>query len=323
VYFSGERIPPTMYTIAGTAQSFILRGTGTTRIDWGDGTYTDTTLTQTDRTITHSYATSDTFYIKFYSPKNYTKFEVATDKKLRIETSQIQKFVNLDTLRLRDNLVYGSISSLPTDLTYLYLNSIGTNLTGSISSLPTDLTYLYLNSIGTNLTGSISSLPTGLTYLYLSGLGTNLTGSISSLPTGLTYLVLSNLGANLTGSINSLPTHLTDLSLINLGTNLTGSISSLPTGLTYLSLINLGNSIIIDTGTMKAWASTVMTITPQTSYGYTTAKIDGFLNLWAITAVKSTSKNIDLRGANQPRSSASNTAVDTLTARLKVILTNP
>ena len=74
---------------------------------------------------------------------------------------------------------------------------------------------------------------------------------------------------------------------------------------------------------MKAWTTTSITITPQTSYEYTTAQVDGFLNAWALVAGKSTSKNIDLRGANQPRSSASDTAVDTLTARLKVILTNP
>lgn len=146
--------------------------------------------------------------------------------------------------------------------------------------------------------------------------------NLQKLPAGLTYLNLFSIGTNITGSISSLLTKLTYLRLHTLGTNITGSISSLPAELTDLYLINIGNNIDITTGTMPAWGSTAIIIAPQSGYGYKTAQIDGFLNAWALTAASGT-RTINLTGANQPRSSASDAAVTILTGLGKTILTNP
>jgi len=61
-----------------------------------------------------------------------------------------------------------------------------------------------------------------------------------------------------------------------------------------MTIINCGTGISITTGTMKAWAETVITLTPSGT-GYTTANIDDFLNAWASPAGTGT-KTIDLRG---------------------------
>jgi hypothetical protein len=68
---------------------------------------------------------------------------------------------------------------------------------------------------------------------------------------------------------------------------------------------------------MPAWAATTITI----QSGYSTAAVDGFLNAWAPTAGTGT-KTINLAGANQPRSSASDAAVTILNGKGKTIITN-
>ena len=73
---------------------------------------------------------------------------------------------------------------------------------------------------------------------------------------------------------------------------------------------------------MRAWAGTTITIKPQTSYGYTTAQIDAFLNAWAPVAGTGT-KTITLTGSNQPRSAASDDAVTALGVKGKTIVCNP
>ena len=100
-----------------------------------------------------------------------------------------------------------------------------------------------------------------------------------------------------------------------------GNLSSIKTTATNIIYQSSGKSFDITAGTMPAWANTTITITP-TGTGYTTAEIDAFLNAWALTAGSGT-RTIDLRGANQPRSSNSDAAVSTLNGLGKTILTNP
>ena len=121
--------------------------------------------------------------------------------------------------------------SLPSGLTYLYLNGSNINWTYS-GSLPSGLTSLTL--YGTNINWTYSgSLPSGLTYLYL--LGTNINWTYSgSLPSKLTSLTLNGSNINWTYS-GSLPSGLTSLYLN--GTNINWTYSgSLPSGLTSLTL---------------------------------------------------------------------------------------
>jgi len=280
----------------------------TVYLDWGVGSPILLTANNSDVVVTSTYINNNTTYtVKFYGNlKDITVFYINTE-------------ITVCNLNIND------FGTKLTGLTYLYLKTLGSNITGSISSLPIGLTYLQLNNLGTSLTGSISSLPAGLTTLYLSALGTSLTGSISSLPAGLTYIYISSTGLNYTGSINSLSTNLTYLYLETVGTNITGSISSLPTGLTTLFLRRMGTNIDITSGTMPAWANATITITS----GYLTAAVDGFLNAWAASVTGTTIKTIDLTGsgagiANQARSAASDDAVTHLQdVHMKIIQTNP
>jgi hypothetical protein len=285
-------------TINQVTFTFNITAGDTIYVDWGDGNQTTVVGTGSDQTAESNYTTNNTTY----------------------DIQLLGDLGSVATFNFHEVTMSGNIQEV-TQLHNCTSTGIRAKATmawnGSVNYLPTGLTDLTLRLLGTNLTGSINDLPTGLTYLYLANIGTNLTGSINDLPTGLTTLYLINLGTNLTGSINDLPTGLTTLYLDNLGTNLTGSINDLPTGLTTLYLINLGTGIDITTGTMPAWAATTITI----QSGYSTAAVDGFLNAWAPTAGTGTN-TINLAGANQPRSSASDAAVTTLNGKGKTIITN-
>ena len=192
----------------------------------------------------------------------------------------------------------------------------------NLAQIPKNIIHLHLHGLGSSVTGSINNLPTGLTYLRLSWLGTTFTGSIDNLPSGLTFLYFRALGTNLTGSIDNLPSNLTYLHLSILGTNLTGSIRTLANINNYLYILECGNSINIKNTPMPAWANVNIALTPQSGYGYTTTQVDNFLIGYSATAGTG-SATIDLRGANQPRSAASDSAVAILVSKNKTILTNP
>ncbi len=174
-----------------------------------------------------------------------------------------------------------------------------TNLTFIAPNTMQSITKTYANAgtYNVKITGwkevrqlSMSNL-TGLTY--------NLNNN--PLPSGLTYLYLYNLGTSITGGT------LNNFVAVNANT-------------LYFSLS--GNAVDITTGLTRAWNNCNITITPQTGYGYTTAQIDSFLiNYDAVAGTGS--KTIDLRGANQPRSSASDAAVSSLISKGRTILTNP
>ena len=268
------------YVIDNGGGSYYFQVAGTVgkkfKVDWGDGTQSEITLTVSDQRIAKTYANAGTYKLRITGWESVTR------------------------LSLRGwNAGAMSLQSLPSGLTYLLLWDLGANITGSLDNLPSGLTSLNLWAIGANITGSLDNLPSGLTYLDLQYLGSNITGSISNLPSGLTVLRIGGLG-----------------------TNITGTLSNLSSLLTMITLVDIGNNIDITSGTMKAWANTLISIKPQSGYGYTTAQIDGFLNAWAPVAGTGT-QTIDLRGANQPRSSASDAAVATLVSKGKTILTNP
>lgn len=169
----------------------------------------------------------------------------------------------------------------------------------------------------------------GLTYLYLNALGPGTTATLDSMCSKLTYFNFNNIGTGISGSINDFVTNLTTpgnlttfaLATVGTGNGITGTLSNLPVSVTALSLNNVGTGIDIVNGTMKAWLANI-TITS----GYTTASVDGFLNAYAPVAPSSGTRTINLAGItapNQPRSSASDDAVTTLTAKFKTVQTTP
>ncbi|MFZ3035517.1 MAG: hypothetical protein WA138_16085 [Parvibaculum sp.] len=179
------------------------------------------------------------------------------------------------------------------------------------------ITKIYINAlVGTTYTLNSKNLP-NLTDLILYNISGTQTINSFDLPK-LTYLLLGLISGAQTINSSDLP-KLTYLYLSITAGTLSGNISSFPSTMTRLYTNKSGFDIT--TGTMPAWANNEITIVPTTA-GYTTAQIDGFLNAWASTAAAGT-KTIDLRGNNQPRSTASDAAVATLTGLGKTILTNP
>ena len=249
------------------------------------------TLNQVSITF-QTLAVTDTIYVD-WGEDAVVKVSGITDQ---VKTSDYATINKTYTIKVYGNLSKLSKFTIVTEATVRGIKS-------SELRKCVNLTYLYLNNLGTTghtiNTADLVGMP--LTYLYLNNLGTTghtiNTSDLVGMP--LTYLTLSTLGT----------------------TTCTGQISDLATGLTTMAIINCGTGISITSGTMKAWANAVITLTPSGT-GYTTAQIDGFLNAWATPAGTGT-KTIDLRGANQARSSASNTSVSTLTTKGKTILTNP
>jgi len=98
------------------------------------------------------------------------------------------------------------------ELTYLYLNSLGSSvITGDITGMP--LTSLYLQNLGSSvITGDITGMK--LTYLYLNNLSSSvITGDITGME--LTRLYLGNIGSSLTYGTNSLNiTHINGIQLL-------------------------------------------------------------------------------------------------------------
>ena len=201
-------------------------------------------------------------------------------------------------------------------ITKIYMDTpVGATYTLNSKNLP-NLTDLILYSISGTQTINSSDL-TNLTYLLLGLISGTQTINSSDLP-NLTYLYLASISGTQTINSSDLP-QLTFLRLASISGTLSGNISSFRSTMTTLYTNKSGFDIT--TGIMPAWANNVITIIPTTA-GYTTAQIDGFLNAWASTAAAGT-KTIDLRGSNQPRSTASDAAVATLTGLGKTILTNP
>jgi hypothetical protein len=178
------------------------------------------------------------------------------------------------------------------------------------------LNYLRLVAAGTCIINSsdLNALLLNTFYLQNSGTGNIINSSdFIEMPLSTWYVVNAGTSNIFTMSdFSNMP--LTTFYIY--GTGAMGNLSDLPTTLSTFG-IEVSKVNITD-GTMKAWTNAPITLTG----GYTTAEIDGFLNAWAPIAGTST-KNIDLRGTNQARSSASDTAVTTLGTKGKTILTNP
>lgn len=291
-FFDDDAVKSIVFTGTATG-NIVMQGTGAIKVEWGDGSVNNYTLTGSDQNISHTYS-SGTYNIKIWNSDRITKWHMNS---------------NTGTWTI-------SSKGLP-NLTYLYLRNLSGTQTINSSNLP-KLTYLYLLNLSGTQTINSGHIP-GVTYLYLNNISGTQTINSYDIPK-VTVLYLLLISGIQTIDLTDIP-KVYDLYLMNINGIYSGNLSSIKTTAANIIYQSSGKSFDITAGTMPAWANTTITITP-TGTGYTTAEIDAFLNAWALTAGSGT-KTIDLRGANQPRSSNSDAAVSTLNGLGKTILTNP
>ena len=215
--------------------------------------------------------------------KELSTFTCYFDNNLLLDLSDLQgKITNTLNLSGCSNIT-GSLSDLQGKITNTLSLVNCSNITGSLSDLQGNNTrYLDLSSC-VNITGSLSDLQGKITHLLSLYNCSNITGSLSDLQGKITNtLNLANC-SNITGSLSDLQGTITDtLNLANCS-NITGIYS----GTSYPRIVNLSNTGISPT--------------------------DMDTNL--INFNNSGKKNGAFTASGMSRTSASDTAVEELTAR--------
>ncbi len=244
---------------AAANPSFVIQGTETMSIDWGDGSARQVVvMTASDQTLTHTYTAAGTYTVTFYNPDYLTKFMAYGLCSWSFDLSSVP--ASLKSLAMTgSNTVTGNVSTLPSGLDTLVLYGSNT-VTGVYASLPRGLVKYDNKSLSNTVTGNLSDLPRGLAYFAdYSNANPGPTGDIANLPSGLTYCDLEASHNSSYGDISQLPTGLTYFN--DQGTNTTsGNISGLPSGLRVfidygsntttgnLSGIPSSDSLFFDTG---------------------------------------------------------------------------
>lgn len=205
------------------------------------------------------------------------------------------------------------------DIAYMGFDGDDNNMTvvGSINNFADLVRSLELINCGSSMTGSINSL-SGCNWLQKLNLYNtlNLTGSISNLDHGEIYfLQMYNAGA-ITGSISDTGDELESGVFRNCG-EITGNIEDVVTSVKLLYLVNSGSSVIYGGGVLPGWEFADLYL----QIGMTSAELDDFLINWALTAIDGIA-TINLKGSNEVRTSASDSAVAILTGLGKDIQTN-
>ena len=180
------------------------------------------------------------------------------------------------------------------------------------------LTKFKMDASGADISFDIANLPSGLTDCIVEGSNT-ISGDIVNLPSGLKYLRVY--GSNtISGDIVNLPSGLIYLRIYGNNT-ITGDIVNLPSGLTDFYIT--GNNTIADY-TSKTWTTkpSIFGLVPVSPGGLSTAEVDQLLIDLDDDLTWSSGDVINLTGSNEARSSASDAAVNNMTAEGATITTN-
>ena len=261
--------------------------------------------------------------------KELSKFTCNRDNNLLLDLSDLQgKITNTLNLSGCSNIT-GSLSDLQGKITNtLNLNNCS-NITGSLSDLQGNNTrYLDLSSC-VNITGSLSDLQGKITHLLSLYNCSNITGSLSDLQGKITYQLDLYNCSNITGSLSDLQGKITNTLNLSGCSNITGSLSDLQGKIT--NTLNLSGCSNI-TGSLSdlqgkitntlslANCSNITGIYYGTSYprivnlsntGISPTDMDTNL----INFNNSGKKNGAFTASGMSRTSASDTAVEELTAR--------
>jgi len=265
-----------------------LQGSGTLYAWWDDGGTNSYALSGTDAVVSHTYA--------------------SVANRPVVVLGDITSWNGTNTADGRTSYG-GDIAYLPASLTLLSV--LGSNtLSGDVAALPASLTLL--NVCGSNtLSGDVAALPASLTLLSVWGSNT-LSGDVAALPASLTYLNV--LGSNtLSGDVAALPASLTLLRVLGSNT-LSGDVAALPASLTLLNVWG-SNTLSASLGTSAGIPTPVSYVSV---YNMVSGSVDNVLEAMAANVSASKPRGdrvIDLSGGSaQPRTTASDAAVATLTS---------
>jgi hypothetical protein len=258
----------------------------------------------------------------FPSSLNYLRLLSGTNANL---TGTINDFASSSfTVLALEGLsnITGTIDNLATNypsITQLQLDSNG-NITGSIDNLSDSISILYLID-QSGIAGSINNLPTGSQYVRLVNLSTSVTGNLANLPDGILDLEITNCGNNVTGTFSaSLPSSLERLVLTGPATGFGGGDIASETNLRFLKLDNISANYVYSSASWPA-GMRYFQVTPPATYGLSATEVNSILIDLAATTWTG-EKFIDLRGSNAARTSASDSAVATLTGMGVTVYTN-
>ena len=205
-----------------------------------------------------------------------------------------------------DNNLLLDLSDLQGKITNTLNLSGCSNITGSLSDLQGKITNTLSLANCSNITGSLSDLQGNNTrYLDLSSC-VNITGSLSDLQGKITHLLSLYNCSNITGSLSDLQGKITNTLNLSGCSNITGSLSDLQGKITYtLNLANCSNITGIYSGTSYP------RIVNLSNTGISPTDMDTNL----INFNNSGKKNGAFTASGMSRTSASDTAVEELTAR--------
>ena len=227
------------------------------------------------------------------------------------------------------NTITGDIADIPNN-TYTAIQIYGSNtIFGSIANLPTIKTSSLTVQGSNTINGNIEDLPVNLTSLNIAGQNT-IGGNLNNLPSDTALSILQILGYNtITGDLASFPSTIRQIDLHGYNT-VYGDIADLPVQSMTLIFLEGENAVTDYTSpsggltwnALVNWSSPGISILPCSTGGIPQAKIDDLLtdldNSWTGTRAI----NVDLRGSNEPPSSAMAGVIASIDAKISNIYTN-
>ncbi len=258
---------------------------GQMSVDWGDGNI-DNFLTPGMHVLNHTYSSPFTgeIVITVDNLDYITSINGGSGigTYVEVKTSELQKLINLDRISLVNNKSF---------------------LSGIITELPANLTYTL--AALTNLSGNIADMPPISNVFTILGSNT-LTGNINDIVVSTENFEVAG-NNTITGNLNTLKPTLESFSLRGNNT-VVGNISDIPAIMT--SFILLGNSTITGYVSGRVWETGMVELqSTPTVGGLTSSQVDNLLIDLAAATWVSIPNLIRLTGTNQPRTTASDSAV--------------
>jgi len=262
---------PFVMTINAASVTISMKGTGSIRAVWGDGTFTNYTLTSTAQNVTHTYSVSALYKIAIYNPQKVTYWSSSDNAAYAFNWAGTQKM----------------------RLTYFYC--YGSNTLSGALTLPSGMTTFLC--YGSNTLSGALTLPSGMTTFYCVGSNT-LSGTLS-LPSGMTSFLCY--GSNTLSGTLSLPSGM--ISFQCAGSNTLSGTLSLPSGMTYFQCV--GSNTLSGTLSLPSGMISFQCYGSNTLSGYSTQSFSNSMNYFYLitsggTGFDSTAVNqicIDLDGS--------------------------